>query len=217
MKVRGDFVTNSSSSSFGYLSIKCRPLVEMLENYDSVVKERGFGEFLSLLELSTDRSNGKLSWFWEEWCPFEDCAPDSLDSVLSLLCAGIVERVELTNGASVGADAEGQGSTPVAPLIRCIAEHRGELEDSIDEVYWTNTDQGWGGDSQIRFSRGVYSPELLESILDDISKKKGCAPEEVSDYDFNMAVAGRTSSETDIFKYDRDAGTEEYTHTFELI
>ncbi len=217
MKVRGDFVTNSSSSSFCHLSIKNNPLAEMLVNYDRTLRERGLGEFLSSAGITVDLSRGEISGDWDEWNPFENQVPDSLNNVLSTLCWGIANEMYQTSGILVGVGPRELVGVPMAPLVRAIAEHRDELEDSMESVHWSISDMGWGGDSDSRYMRSSYSPEMLADILQTVAEKKGCKPEEVTDYDFNIEVGSHTSDETDTFEFDRRAGKEERTHTFELI
>lgn len=204
MKVRGDFVTNSSSSSYGALRITCRPLAEMIENYDRTVRERGLGEFIRKWGINTDSARGEVLWDWDEWSPFSG-VPHSLDEVLSVLCEGIITDIDYG------------GCAPVAPLIRAIAEHRDELEDAIEKVEWDNTDQGWGGDDESRYDRSSYSPEMLAEILEGIAAEKGCSPDEVSDYDFNITVGNETSLDEDSFVFDRAKGIEKFEHSFGFL
>lgn len=217
MKVRGDFVTNSSSSSYCHLSIKNKPLAEMLVNYDKTLRERGLGEFLSSAGIEVDSSHGEITGDWDEWNPFEDQVPDSLSSVLSILFQGIADEMYQSSGILVGFGPRELVGSPTAPLIRAVAEHRDELEESMEKVYWSTSDIGWGGDSDARYMRSSYSPEMLADILQTVAEKKGCRPEEVSEYDFNVEVGSRTSDENDTFEFDRCAGKEERTHTFKLI
>jgi len=217
MKVRGDFVTNSSSSSFCHLSIKCKPLAEMLENYDRTVRERGQGEFLQSMGLHADSSREEVWGDWDEYDIFNEQVPDSLGDVLSVLCRGVVNESHKRIGVLGGAGMKELVGIPVAPLVRAIAEHRDEIEEATEEVFWSVSDTGWGGDSEIRFDQGMYDSESLMKIKQIIAEQKDCAVEEVTDDDFFEYVADCTSMNNYTFTFNRAKDVEEFESDFSLL
>ena len=217
MKVRGDFVTNSSSSSFCHLSIKCKPLAEMLENYDRVVKGRGQGEFLQSMGLHADSSREEVWGDWEERDIFDEQVPDSLGEVLSVLCRGVVNESHERMGVLGGAGMKEPTRIPIAPLVRAIAEHRDEIEEATEEVSWSVSDTEWGGDSETRFDQGMYDAESLLEGKPIIAAQKGCSIEEVNNDDFFEYVADCTSMNTRTFTFNRAKNVEEFENDFSLL
>lgn len=217
MKVRGDFVTNSSSSSFCHLSIKCKPLAEMLENYDRAVRGRGQGEFLQSMGLHADSSREEVWGDWDEYDIFNEQVPESLGDVLSVLCRGVVNESHERMGVLGGAGMKELVGIPVAPLVRAIAEHRDEIEEATEEVFWSVSDTGWGGDSEIRFDQGMYDSESLTRIKQIIAEQKDCAVEEVTDGDFFEYVADCTSMNNYTFTFNRAKDVEKFESDFSLL
>lgn len=202
MKIRSDFVTNSSSSNFGSLHINCKPLAEMLENYRATVQTLGLGNFPSEFGPKFNVKNGGIDWDWEE-IGFE--VPESLDRVLAGFCEALAAEAWISDSA------------PVAPLIRAIAENKDAIQNCIEVVKWENTDQGWGGDDYLRYDQEMYTQDQLDEIYGGIAKQKGCRVDQVTDYDFNLEVGVRSSMYTKEYTFNRAQGIEIFDHDFSLI
>lgn len=135
MKVRSDFVTNSSSSNTASLRIKCKPLAEMLDNYRKAVEEAGLGEFPAFprwKELEFDPGDGTVRWYWDEYGGGDDpeySVPEALDKVLDRLCWELVSETSWLQES-------GESPAPVAPLVRSIIENKDGIESKIESVDW---------------------------------------------------------------------------------
>ena len=161
MKIRSDFVTNSSSSNTASLRIKCEPLAEMMDNYRKSIKEAGLGEFPSSpswSELSVDASAGEVRWYWDEYGRWDiesgETVPKALADVLDCLCE------ELANDAQL-AQESGRATVPVAPLIRAIMENRNAIVPAIEDVSWRYAEYVRG-----EFLDSVDDPEARQQIIE---------------------------------------------------
>ena len=205
MKIRSDFVTNSSSSNYGTLNIKCKPLAEMMKNYEKLVEDLG-SDSPFRWGLGFDAAAGTVTWHWDEI--YVSTVPRCLDEVLASLCDGLAENAE-----SFGADDD----APIAPFVRSVAENKEALKAAIKRVEWQETSQGWGGDNRDRYEQRNYSEEMLQKIKEDIAKAKGCTVAEVTERDFNEAVSPETSLDVLTFEYDAAKGIEKHERDFHFL
>ena len=207
MKIRSDFVTNSSSSSFGTVRIECKPLVAMLQQYKDLMAEKGLGEFPPPFMFSWDSDAGTVSWDWDEQGPSEYFVPHSIDEVLSSFFSAVNDYLYYYDDSVA----------MIGPLVRAIAENREDIETAITHVYWSGGHSGWGGDDDGRFDQGNYSADMLLSIKQSIADEKGCTVDEVSDRDFNFHVSCETSLRSTLLESDRAEELEEYSHDYYLL
>ena len=199
MKLRSDFVTNSSSASTVCVKVVSEPiarLVLMVQRYPdcpSILREMSVHDGREVVyEEGEDGDYGHLgptssfSEFLRLWTePIEECTQE--------------ER-----------------SRTGRRFLQQMYQNQEELQDSIEEVCWDYIDWGWGGDHLARYYRYSYSEERLEEILKAIAAKNGCDVSDISDEDFERYVGGFTSVEKTCFTYRRDTGAESYSRDFYL-
>ena len=205
MKIRSDFVTNSSSSSYGAISITCKPLVDILEQYKSLINNRGLGSFPPPWTISWKADEGTIVWNWDEDGPSPSYVPHNVDEVLQSLLYALQDTVD--GGIDVA---------PLGPLARTIVEHREDIEGHITGVFWQSIDQEWG-DGESRIDKSSYSEERLQDIMQSIADEQGCSVDDLTDDDFINYAAKATSIDETIFEYDRSKDSEEYSHDYHLL
>lgn len=201
MKLRTDFVTNSSSSSFIYIDIKSEKLKLIMEKYSELLET--LKDYICCEELEA----GEGFSCREDEGGYADI-PNDKDNIIDTLIIFFEEFTEYCD------DFEEQ----ISELIKELEDNKEELTEDITEVEWTYGDVGWGGDSESRYEPSNYDEDMLDEIYEEIMAEKGyTSKEEITDYDFNMHVGDQTSNEETSFVYNKKEGINERTHSFELL
>lgn len=126
MRIRADFVTNSSSSSYTRARIKSTKLVDMMRGYGEKLEgELGYIPYAVNFAFDGDT----LRFTWDDVF-FANGRPSSPDEVIDCLLSEIERCAE--------DDIEVQ---EVASELGC---HREEMVDSLEEVDWNCEYKGFG-------------------------------------------------------------------------
>lgn len=201
MKIRTDFVTNSSSSSYIAISITSEKLAQILKEYEELE------EYFDTYEVS------------EKECRIDgvdlcECTPYELDDVMDTL----IEFLSETTDCWLEEEEETEFQDDDEPLMKMIKEltrQKAELRASIKKVDWSCEASAWGGDGDSRMLESSYSKETLEKIYGKIAKEKGCSVDEVTEDDFRQYAAERTGTQRERFKYSKARGGK-YTSSYDL-
>lgn len=203
MKIRTDFVTNSSSSSFAVVSIKSPLLANILNNFASLQMDHGVD---ARMPFGIEGSTVSSRWLDPELSAeaFE-VTPDSVEEVVSCLVNGMGNSF---NGS--------WGQSNLAALARVLVAHKKEIADSIESVSWNYIESGWGGDSEERLHKQFCTKEELDSVYQDIAEELGCRKSEVSDDDFLEYAAAMCSHRLRAFTFDAQSHESNLSNDFWL-
>lgn len=188
MKIRSDFVTNSSSSCFVTIHVESEKLAKYFQEHMNEIKEASdafkdwTGEPWNPVEVKIKGANVEIS-SGDRDASFE-YPPSCLDEVTDCLL-GIVGL--------------------------CYDGNEHELRDSIEKINWESFRLGLNGDDG-GFEQDNYDPDVLQSVLEEIAECNDCTPDEVTNEMFleYVAVEPDTMTEEATFEFSKKTGKSKY-------
>jgi len=204
MKIRTDFVTNSSSSSFVTLNVNSKTFAKILENYQHLFED----DCWEHLELGEDYANFYIE---EGYADVPDSKKQIIVSILSALgCELYWDDYEEENLEDCKLD----GYEGREELYKDIVSKSKDIMEDIEYFEMVSGDIGWQGDSESRYYEDNYDEETLQMYYEEIAEEKGCSVDDVTSEDFQEWVSDKVSTEENTYSYDAKTGKEEHSHSF---
>ncbi len=188
MKIRSDFVTNSSSSSFVCFKIKSKELADVFKKYESILRYF-IGDFCvdsDVIDLKSDYN-------------LDDMFPSSNEKVYGVL----LDSFEGFRGCTMYDKNGDYDYDKVKECDRFFAEFEDkedEIKKSIERVYWEREQELYGGSGYDRYDRTVYSSDALRDILEEVSKINKCSIREVTEKMFNDYVLDKSLMKREVLE-----------------
>ena len=203
MKIRADFVTNSSSSSYITMEIHSKTLVEIMKRYQDVISDECNNLDVQdddYVSLSCDETYMEV--------------PDSKNQVVAALINALGCEFYEDDDGNVEFDSYCEEDRE--PLYMELFQNKDAIEEDMTFCEATCTDAGWEGDSDSRYYKENYDDETLKEYYEIIAQENDCSPENVTDEMFNEWVSDKTSVDETRYVYDKETNKEETLHSFTL-
>jgi hypothetical protein len=200
MKLRIDFVTNSSSSSFMLLHFNNPTMARIFSKYPEMIEHAeedclGITVYDDVVEVALPDAYVEL--------------PYTLESAITLLLAVLSNNPELLE-EDIEYNAEDDETDRVA-MNQDIADNRQKILDDMQACEVSCDDMGWQGDSEARYDESNYSEEYLKEIYEKIAEENKCSVDEVTDEMFCEYVGDKVSHEVSSFTYSKEDGINTYS------
>lgn len=212
MKVRTDFVTNSSSSSFIAMKFESNTLCEIFERFQKEIvnddKERhpcaGFDVEDGIVEYREDE------------CGYFDDGPTSLRDALNVLLQFMyrwgetpleISKKESENKKVDLSEYEKEGTLLRHKMAKEIFEKRNDIMEDMQFAEIVTGDVGWGGDDDTRYYEDSYDSDTLQEIREAIAERNGVEIEDITDDMFSDYVGDFMSVSEDTYTFKRNQKT----------
>ena len=212
MKIRSDFVTNSSSSSFVVMNVESETLSNILKK---------FADELSCGYISVEVNGEELVLSTEDYVEPPEKVLDIVPAIAKLFCYEVYipnsyEDEEEEEEAKEEFEEILEEDEVYSEIAKEIIENREAIEKDLKVFSGEFSDYSYGGDSDALYYRENYDEEYLNEILEKIAEENHCMIDEIDNDAFIRYVGKYIGEDKVSVDYSRELGEINSSRTFRL-